>query len=144
MAILFKTLLPLICLAVSLLSSDSFSPASFGLSRSTKASSSAVFMSDDFSSDDMTQERIGALVEGNPVLLFMKGNKLFPQCGFSNTAIQILTSFGIEFVSEKRVCQVSQVVTVGIDHLSFTSSNSHILSLCCLRFHYCICTAAHY
>jgi monothiol glutaredoxin len=31
------------------------------------------------------------------VVLFMKGNKLFPQCGFSNTATQILNSFGIPF-----------------------------------------------
>jgi Grx4 family monothiol glutaredoxin len=27
----------------------------------------------------------------------MKGSKLFPQCGFSNTATQILTSYGIDF-----------------------------------------------
>jgi len=27
----------------------------------------------------------------------MKGSKLFPQCGFSNTAVQILNSYGIPF-----------------------------------------------
>jgi monothiol glutaredoxin len=27
----------------------------------------------------------------------MKGSKLFPQCGFSNTATQILNSFNIDF-----------------------------------------------
>ena len=27
----------------------------------------------------------------------MKGSKIFPQCGFSNTAVQILQSFGIDF-----------------------------------------------
>jgi monothiol glutaredoxin len=43
------------------------------------------------------QERVGALVENHPVLLFMKGSKLFPQCGFSNTAIQILQSYDIPF-----------------------------------------------
>jgi len=37
-----------------------------------------------------TQARIQALVSEHPVLLFMKGNKMFPQCGFSNTAVQIL------------------------------------------------------
>jgi monothiol glutaredoxin len=46
---------------------------------------------------DATQERIQALVDEHPVLLFMKGSKLFPQCGFSNTATQILSSFGIDF-----------------------------------------------
>jgi monothiol glutaredoxin len=46
---------------------------------------------------EMTNERIQALVDNHPVLLFMKGSKLFPQCGFSNTAVQILNSFGIEY-----------------------------------------------
>jgi len=36
--------------------------------------------------DQRTRERIQTLVGNNKVLLFMKGNKLFPQCGFSNTA----------------------------------------------------------
>ena len=44
-----------------------------------------------------TQERIKELVAQHPVLLFMKGSKLFPQCGFSNTATQILNSFNIDF-----------------------------------------------
>jgi monothiol glutaredoxin len=46
---------------------------------------------------DATQARIKGLVDEKPVLLFMKGSKLFPQCGFSNTACQILQTFGIEF-----------------------------------------------
>jgi len=49
------------------------------------------------SSDDPTQSRIQTLVDDNPVLLFMKGTKLFPQCGFSNTACQILQSYNIDF-----------------------------------------------
>ena len=52
-------------------------------------------MSDEVSQG--TQERIQGLVEGNAVMLFMKGSKLFPQCGFSNTAVQILNSYGISF-----------------------------------------------
>lgn len=44
-----------------------------------------------------TKERIQALVDNHPVLLFMKGSKLFPQCGFSNTATQILMSYNIDF-----------------------------------------------
>jgi monothiol glutaredoxin len=48
-------------------------------------------------STEATKERIEALVENHPVLLFMKGSKLFPQCGFSNTAVQILNSFNIDF-----------------------------------------------
>ncbi|MEY3145471.1 MAG: hypothetical protein RL342_1142, partial [Pseudomonadota bacterium] len=37
-----------------------------------------------------TQQRIGQLVKDNEVVLFMKGNANFPQCGFSGRAIQIL------------------------------------------------------
>jgi monothiol glutaredoxin len=52
---------------------------------------------DDDASGSPSQERIRTLVETNSVLLFMKGSKLFPQCGFSNTACQILQSYGIDF-----------------------------------------------
>ena len=41
--------------------------------------------------------RLDSLVADNKVLLFMKGNKLFPQCGFSNTAVMILKSITEDF-----------------------------------------------
>ena len=65
----------------------------------TCTTSSSLFMSDDFIQEtpEMTKERIESLVENHPVLLFMKGSKVFPQCGFSNTAVQILNSYGIDF-----------------------------------------------
>lgn len=64
-----------------------------------KVSPVVVFMSDDFLEEGSSAitEKIEALVEKHPVLLFMKGSKLFPQCGFSNTATQILNSYGIDF-----------------------------------------------
>ena len=43
-----------------------------------------------------THTRIDELVKSNPVLLFMKGNASFPQCGFSGRAIQILKACGLE------------------------------------------------
>ena len=42
------------------------------------------------------QQRIDTLVKSNDVLLFMKGNASFPQCGFSGRAIQILKACGVE------------------------------------------------
>nr|WP_294813233.1 Grx4 family monothiol glutaredoxin [uncultured Sphingomonas sp.] len=48
---------------------------------------------------DDVQARIQGLVDANPVLLFMKGSPLFPQCGFSSRAIAILTHLGVEFES---------------------------------------------
>ncbi len=43
-----------------------------------------------------TQQRIDELVKGSEVVLFMKGNASFPQCGFSGRAIQILKACGVE------------------------------------------------
>lgn len=43
------------------------------------------------------KERIDNLIQQNKVLVFMKGNKLMPQCGFSNNVVQILNTLGIPF-----------------------------------------------
>ena len=42
-------------------------------------------------------ERIKETVNSNRVMLFMKGNRDFPQCGFSGRAIQILQTLGAQF-----------------------------------------------
>ncbi len=42
-------------------------------------------------------QRIKDVVEGNRVMLFMKGNRDFPQCGFSGRAVQILQALDTEF-----------------------------------------------
>ncbi len=41
------------------------------------------------------QERIRQQVEGNPVVLYMKGSPQFPQCGFSSRSAQILKACGV-------------------------------------------------
>ena len=43
-----------------------------------------------------TQQRIDQLVKGSDVVLFMKGDANFPQCGFSGRAIQILKACGVD------------------------------------------------
>ncbi len=43
------------------------------------------------------KEKIDTLVTKNKILIFMKGTKLMPQCGFSNNAVQILNTFGVPF-----------------------------------------------
>ena len=47
--------------------------------------------------DGQTKARIEQMVGDNAIMLFMKGNKLFPQCGFSNTAVQILNSLSVPY-----------------------------------------------
>ena len=46
---------------------------------------------------EQTRARIQGLVQQHPVLLFMKGSKLFPQCGFSDTATKILEALKVDF-----------------------------------------------
>lgn len=45
------------------------------------------------------KEKIAADVKENQVVLFMKGNKEFPQCGFSARVVQILNEQGANFVT---------------------------------------------
>ena len=42
--------------------------------------------------DDATRDQISDLIESNSVMLFMKGNRQAPQCGFSATVVGILDS----------------------------------------------------
>lgn len=44
-----------------------------------------------------TKAKIDTLVEQNKVLVFMKGTKLMPQCGFSNNVVQILNVLGVPY-----------------------------------------------
>ncbi|MCA9651593.1 MAG: Grx4 family monothiol glutaredoxin [Myxococcales bacterium] len=46
---------------------------------------------------DTTQKFIDSLVKGNRVMLFMKGNPTFPQCGFSAAVVEVLKRHGVAF-----------------------------------------------
>ena len=41
--------------------------------------------------------KIDNLLNENKVLVFMKGSKLMPQCGFSNNVVQILNTLGVPY-----------------------------------------------
>ena len=44
-------------------------------------------------------DRIKDFNKNNEVVLYMKGNPTFPQCGFSSTVVQILKHIGVNFQS---------------------------------------------
>ena len=44
-------------------------------------------------------DRITAEINANPVMLYMKGTAMFPQCGFSARVVQILTHVGVPFAT---------------------------------------------
>jgi monothiol glutaredoxin len=39
------------------------------------------------------QDRVDSLIEENELVLFMKGNKLMPQCGYSQKALDVLGQY---------------------------------------------------
>jgi monothiol glutaredoxin len=46
---------------------------------------------------DTVFQRIQSEIEANPVMLYMKGNAMFPQCGFSARVVQILSHMQVPF-----------------------------------------------
>ena len=46
---------------------------------------------------DPVQTSINEAVQGNDVLLFMKGTPTFPQCGFSSVVVQVLDYLGVDY-----------------------------------------------
>ena len=46
---------------------------------------------------DQVTERIKHDITDNPVLLYMKGTPVFPQCGFSAIVVQVLSHLGVKF-----------------------------------------------
>jgi monothiol glutaredoxin len=43
------------------------------------------------------KSKIDKLVTENKIMVFMKGSKLMPQCGFSNNVVQILNTLGVPY-----------------------------------------------
>jgi monothiol glutaredoxin len=48
-------------------------------------------------SDNPTFDRIKADITDNPVVLYMKGTPVFPQCGFSSLVVQVLSHLGVQY-----------------------------------------------
>ncbi|MEM6399828.1 MAG: Grx4 family monothiol glutaredoxin [Cyanobacteria bacterium P01_D01_bin.116] len=43
------------------------------------------------------KERIDNLVQQNKIMVFMKGSKLMPMCGFSNNVVQIINTLAVPY-----------------------------------------------
>ncbi len=48
-------------------------------------------------SDNPVFERIQSEITEHPVMVYMKGTAMFPQCGFSARVVQILSHLGVGF-----------------------------------------------
>ena len=49
--------------------------------------------------NDVVTNRIEQQVQGDDVVLYMKGTPVFPMCGFSATVVQVLSNAGVKFQS---------------------------------------------
>ena len=67
-------------------------------------------------------QRIDELVKQNKIMVFMKGNKLMPQCGFSNTVVQILNTLGVPY--ETVDVLADQEIRQGVKEYSQLADNS--------------------
>ena len=45
------------------------------------------------------KKKIEEDIKSNPVVLFMKGSKLMPQCGFSARVVHILNQLGVDYIT---------------------------------------------
>ena len=45
---------------------------------------------------DLKEQRVDD-ISSNSIILYMKGTKEMPQCGFSNNVVQILNHYGVEY-----------------------------------------------
>ena len=43
------------------------------------------------------KEQIVSEIETNPIILYMKGTKEMPMCGFSNSVVQVLNQYGVKY-----------------------------------------------
>jgi monothiol glutaredoxin len=55
------------------------------------------------------QKRIHEQVTTHPVVLYMKGNPKFPQCGFSANAVRILNALGVKELYTVDVLQDEEI-----------------------------------
>jgi monothiol glutaredoxin len=49
--------------------------------------------------DEQLKQRLQGLVDSHKIVLFMKGTKSFPQCGFSATVVEVLKRLDADFTT---------------------------------------------
>ena len=58
----------------------------------------------DLAVKDITEENVNNFIEdthkNNKIVLYMKGTKNMPMCGFSSMVVNILNSFNLDYVTE--------------------------------------------
>ena len=63
-------------------------------------------------SDNAVFERIKDEISSNPVVLYMKGTPVFPQCGFSAMVVQVLSHLGVKCGLHSRCAAVKFIPSI--------------------------------
>ena len=79
--------------------------------------------------DNTVSERIRQDITDNPVVLFMKGSPVFPQCGFSAAVVQVLSHLGVKFKG------IDVLADPGIRTALNSDSQSTIIPMRIISFH---------
>mmetsp|Transcript_15601 Transcript_15601/g.11355 ORF Transcript_15601/g.11355 Transcript_15601/m.11355 type:complete len:100 (-) Transcript_15601:141-440(-) len=59
--------------------------------------------------DDETLAQIKEWIENNDVVIFMKGNKKMPRCGFSKYVVEVMKFYGIKEYKDVDVLQDEKI-----------------------------------
>ena len=59
--------------------------------------------------DGEVEKKITEWIENNDVVLFMKGTKKMPRCGFSNYVVQIMKFYGVKQFMDVNVLEADDV-----------------------------------
>ena len=88
---------------------------------------------------DPLHDRIQSDIDANPVVLYMKGTPVFPQCGFSAQVVQVLSLVGVKFkafdvLADDRCARASRSSATGRRCRSSTSrASSSAAATSCAR-----------
>ncbi len=71
----------------------------------------------------IAKQQIAEDIKNNKVLLYMKGNKMAPQCGFSAQVVQVLLQLEVDFetrdiLKDEELRQAIKDTQIGLHYLS--------------------------
>ncbi|WP_276300519.1 glutaredoxin family protein [Halorussus lipolyticus] len=66
--------------------------------------------------EDEARERVDSAIEDNEVVLFMKGNELMPQCGYSQKALELVQSHRDDYETVDVLDALAEYRTALEDH----------------------------
>jgi monothiol glutaredoxin len=80
------------------------------------------FQPDSGLEQETVTERVDAAIDENEVVLFMKGNELMPQCGYSDRALGLISQYRDEFETVDVLESIDEYRTALEAHSGWTTT----------------------